>query len=99
MKVKTAALKAFPNAATHLELIPLELTDEADAFEKAVQGVEWVMHVASPVIMHINDENEIIRPAVEGTISMFRAAHKTSSVQKVIFTSSIDSIMQGHPPS
>jgi nucleoside-diphosphate-sugar epimerase len=96
---KTASLKAFPNAATHLELVPLEMTGASGAFEKAVQDVEWVMHVASPVIIDVKDENELIRPAVEGTLSMLRAAHTTPSVKKFILTSSIASIYNGYPPS
>lgn len=97
---KTALLKTFPNAATHLELVPLEMTGASGTFEKAMQDVEWVMHVASPFpTADFKDENELIRPAVEGTLSLLRAAHKAPSVKKFILTSSITAMIRGHPLS
>lgn len=38
------------------------------------------------------DENELIRPAVEGTLAVVRAAHK-HKVKRVVITSSVVSIM------
>lgn len=94
---KTAALKAMPNAATHLELVPLDLTGPGGDFLAAMEGVEWVMHTASPVTLRKpKDEQTEIRPAVEGTLGMLRAAHKTPTVRKFILTSSVAAIKAGH---
>ena len=51
------------------------------------------MHTASPFVLNPpKDENELIRPAVEGTLAVVRAAHK-HKVKRVVITSSVVSIM------
>ena len=42
------------------------------------------------------DENELIRPAVEGTLAVMRACHKFK-VKRVVITSSVASIIQQTP--
>jgi dihydroflavonol-4-reductase len=96
-KSKTASLKALPNASMNLELVNLELTGPQEPFDEAMKDVEWVMHTASPVnLQKVKDDNELIRPAVEGTLSMLRAAHKTPTVKKFVMTSSVAAIASGH---
>lgn len=81
MKLSNVSIKAFPDAVTHLEVVPLELADEADTYKKAVHDIEQVVHVVFACYNHVKDENEIIRPGVEGTLSMLQAAasHDTFS--------------------
>lgn len=94
---KTAALKALPNASMNLELVSLELAGPQEPFDDAMKDVEWVMHTASPLnLQKVKDDNELIRPAVEGTLSMLRAAHKTPKVKKFVMTSSLAAIYSGH---
>src|SRR5690349_10541348 len=53
-----------PERNSNLELVEADLLN-SDSWEKAVQGVEYVLHVASPFpIQAPKDENELIRPAV-----------------------------------
>lgn len=64
------------------------------AFDEAVQGVRYVIHVASPMIddqtMGAADQEEtFVRPAVEGTLGMFESARKAGSVRRIVVTSSI----------
>lgn len=93
---ETQVLMDMTNASTHLELLPLELEGPEDAFDKAVQGVEWIFHVAQPVsVKKIKDEQSIIGPAVTGTLNMLRAANTTPSVTKFVLTSSIAAIVSG----
>ena len=50
------------------------------------------MHTASPFLIKIpKDENELIRPAVEGTLTVMKAALKYK-VKRVVVTSSISAI-------
>jgi len=96
-KAETDALKSMPNASTNLELVSLELEGPDDAFDRAVQGVDWVMHTASPVTpAKIKNEQTIIGPAVTGTLNMLRAAHASTTVRKFILTSSIAAIASGN---
>lgn len=60
-----------------------------DGWDEAVQGCEYVMHVASPfVIENPKDEQELIEPAEQGTLRALRAAKK-AGVKRVVLTSSI----------
>lgn len=53
--------------------------------------------MASPIPPGIpKDENEIIKPAVEGTLNVLRAAAEDGEVRKVIVTSSCLAIFIGN---
>ena len=72
----------------HLSLVEAELTDAA-SIDAAVNGCDYVVHVASPLPPNIpKDENEIIKPAVEGAKNILTAALK-HNVKRVVFTSSL----------
>jgi nucleoside-diphosphate-sugar epimerase len=54
-----------------------------------------VLHVASPLPLTAPaDENDLIRPAVEGTLRVLRAAAASGSVKRVVLTSTTDAV--GH---
>jgi nucleoside-diphosphate-sugar epimerase len=58
-------------------------------WDEAVSGCDYVIHTASPFPASVpKDENELIRPAREGTLRVLRAAHR-AGVQRVVLTSSI----------
>lgn len=61
------------------------------AFDEAMQGCEIVIHTASPfVITNYKDAvKDIIEPAVNGTINVLDTVNRTTSVQRVVVTSSI----------
>ena len=61
---------------------------EEESIEKAVEGCAFVVHTASPLpIKPPEDENTVIKPAVDGTLAVLRAAHK-HMVKRVVITSS-----------
>ncbi|KAJ5781969.1 uncharacterized protein N7518_010452 [Penicillium psychrosexuale] len=68
------------------------------AYDDAVSGVEYIIHVASPLALpHLTDfENDLIKPAMLGTIGMLESAYKTSGIKKIVITSSSAAIK---PPS
>lgn len=71
----------------------VELDLEKDAgWDAALDGIDVLMHTASPFpLASPKDENELIRPAVDGTLRALRAAHN-SGVKRVILTSSMAAI-------
>jgi dihydroflavonol-4-reductase len=77
--------------------------EEADLMDEKVwlkitEGVDYVMHVASPFPTFVpEDENEIIKPAFEGTLNVLKGAH-ANGVKKVVLTSSIAAIVYGKDP-
>jgi nucleoside-diphosphate-sugar epimerase len=61
------------------------------AYDKAVKGVEHVIHVASPTFASdtIKDfEKDVIEPAVKGTVGMLDSVAKEAGVKRVVITSS-----------
>jgi dihydroflavonol-4-reductase len=63
--------------------------------EKAVEGCQYVVHVASPVPAHLPtkaDEEKLIRTAVDGTLNVLRSALKFK-VKRVVITSSTAAII------
>jgi nucleoside-diphosphate-sugar epimerase len=60
-------------------------------------GCTGVLHVASPFpSAPPEDENELIRPAVDGTLRVLRAAAACATVARVVLTSSIAAVIAGH---
>ena len=75
-----------PNAP--LEFCELNLLSD-QGWDDAVAGVDFVMHVASPFFSKIpKNEDELIKPAVEGTLRALKAAHK-ANISRVVLTSSM----------
>ena len=75
-----------------LELVEADLLDE-ESLIKAVEGSTYVLHVASPFVLEEpKDENVLIKPAVEGTLAVMKAA-KASKTKRVVVTSSIAAIV------
>ncbi len=67
-------------------------------WDKAVEGLGAVAHLASPFPpSDPKDEDELIRPAVDGTIRVLRAAVK-GGVPRFVQTSSIAAIAYGFGP-
>ena len=63
---------------------------------EAAADCDYVQHVASPFpISQPKDEQELIRPAVHGTLRVMRAA-RDAGVKRVVLTSSFAAIGYGH---
>ena len=91
----TASLGA--DCAQRLELVEADLAND-DGWDAAVAGCKYVHHVASPFPNNIpNDENELIKPAKEGTLRVLKAAAQ-AGVRRVVLTSSLAAVSSGHPP-
>jgi dihydroflavonol-4-reductase len=67
-----------------------------DGWAAAVEGCDYVMHVASPFPKETpKSEDELIRPAVDGTLRVLRIA-ADAGVKRVVLTSSIAAVGSGH---
>ena len=79
------------NLDSRLTFVELDLEKDS-GWEAALNGVDVLMHTASPFpLASPKDENELIRPAVEGTLRALKAA-KSSGIKRVILTSSMAAI-------
>ena len=76
---------------TKLEFCKLDLLEDY-GWEDAMWDCDYLMHVASPfVIEDPKDENELIKPAKEGTLRALNAAKK-AGIKRVVLTSSVAAV-------
>jgi nucleoside-diphosphate-sugar epimerase len=62
---------------------------ESGSFDEAIKGCELVFHTASPFINKVkNPQRDLVDPALIGTKNVLESVNKTSSVQRVVLTSS-----------
>eukprot|EP00352_Strombidinopsis_acuminata_P008389 CAMPEP_0176360066 /NCGR_PEP_ID=MMETSP0126-20121128/16850_1 /TAXON_ID=141414 ORGANISM="Strombidinopsis acuminatum, Strain SPMC142" /NCGR_SAMPLE_ID=MMETSP0126 /ASSEMBLY_ACC=CAM_ASM_000229 /LENGTH=94 /DNA_ID=CAMNT_0017715199 /DNA_START=164 /DNA_END=448 /DNA_ORIENTATION=+ len=74
-----------------VELVNADLLN-AESLMNAAEGCEYIVHTASPFpLVEPKDENELIKPAVDGTMAVMEAARK-HKVKRVVITSSVASI-------
>ncbi|WP_402467528.1 SDR family oxidoreductase [Isoptericola aurantiacus] len=89
VREQLARLGADPG--DRLELVVADLLDD-DGWDAAVRGADHVLHVASPVLPgHVENEDDVIVPAREGTLRVLRAAHE-AGVKRVVLTSAFHAI-------
>ncbi|MEI7586120.1 NAD-dependent epimerase/dehydratase family protein, partial [Runella sp.] len=71
----------------NLEFCELDLMKD-EGWDKAMEGCDYVLHIASPFVVKVpKDENELIKPAVEGTLRALKSAKK-AGVKRLVLTSS-----------
>ena len=84
------------DVVTRLELVEADLSRD-DGWEDAARGCTYVLHVASPFPNRVPEhEDELIKPAKEGTLRVLRAA-ADAGVRRVVLTSSLAAVSGGHP--
>ena len=98
-----AKIKAAPSIQPYLNKLDFVLVPDIEvpgAWDEAVKGVEYVIHVASPIAhqkIPIQDDewdSRVINPAVRGTLSLLESAVTTgSSIRRVVITSSVVAIV------
>jgi len=77
-----------------LRFVKLDLMEDA-GWAEAMVDIDAVVHCASPFpIAQPKDEMVLIRPAVDGTLRVLRAAH-AAGVHRVVLTSSLEAVMHG----
>ncbi len=85
------------SAIGRLSFVELDLTSD-DGWDAAMVGADAVIHTASPFPMTQPDnEDDLIRPAVDGALRAMRAAQK-AGVTRVILTSSMAAVMNKELP-
>ncbi len=95
------AAEVRDSIAKHTDVAALEFAEadlESDAgWPEAVAGCAHVLHVASPFpAKQPRDAQQLIRPAVEGTLRVLRAS-AAAGVERLVQTSSMVAVMYGHP--
>lgn len=79
-----------------LQVVQADLQSDA-GWTEAITGCGHVLHVASPTLTHQpRNDDEMVRPAVDGTLRVLRAA-RDAGVRRVVMTSAIGAVAYGHP--
>jgi nucleoside-diphosphate-sugar epimerase len=82
--------------ADKLSFVAADLMGD-EGWAQAVAGVDFVLHVASPVRPgHVANEDDLIVPAREGALRVLRAA-RDAGVKRVVLTSAFHAVSWGHP--
>ncbi|MBL1076732.1 NAD-dependent epimerase/dehydratase family protein [Nocardia sp. 2] len=93
--VRSLAKTAATAHLTGVELVEADLSSDA-GWAEAVAGCRYVVHAASPFpAAEPKREDELVRPAVDGTLRVLRAA-AAGGVERVVLTSSIAAVRMGH---
>ncbi|KAM7476753.1 hypothetical protein LguiB_023996 [Lonicera macranthoides] len=94
---KTEHLLALDGAKERLHLFEADLIEEG-SFDSVVYGCDGVFHTASPVSFSVTDPQEVVDPAVKGTLNVLRSCAKAPSIKRVVITSSMASVIfNGRP--
>ena len=89
--LKTGGVTSVEN----LSFIEADLSQDTN-WDEAVTNCEYVLHVASPISLTVpKDENEMIVPAVEGTLRVLTAS-RNAGVKRVVVTSSFAAVGYSH---
>lgn len=94
--VRSVLAGAGMTDGSRLSFVAADLTNDA-GWRDAVADVSHVLHVASPVQPgHVDNEDDLIVPAREGTLRVLRAA-SGAGVKRVVLTSAFHAVSWGHP--
>jgi len=83
-------LLSLPYAQERLHLFPADLTAPG-SFMPAIAGCRYVIHTASPYALECpagQEDEMLIKPAVQGTENVLASVNATASVERVVITSS-----------
>src|SRR5258708_37521235 len=82
--------QVFSQYADQLDFAIVPDLTAPGCFDKTLDGVEYVLHLASPLA---GAGDDLLTPAVRGTVSILESAAKVPSVKRVVITASVLSLM------
>ncbi len=83
-----------PSSQHNLELVEADLLSP-ESWIPAVRGCTYVIHTASPVparYRNPDDENEYLKPIVEGTLSVLKACREVGNIRRFVLTGSLTAV-------
>ncbi|WP_300558727.1 aldehyde reductase [Companilactobacillus sp.] len=89
--LQNGGIKNFDN----LSFVEADLSSDKN-WDMATDGATYVIHVASPTPkLNFKNPDEMIRPAVDGLLRVYRAA-RDAGVKRVVLTSAYGAVFAGH---
>ncbi|KAF3790263.1 Dihydroflavonol-4-reductase [Nymphaea thermarum] len=99
---ETKHIESLEGAKERLEIVDADLS-KPGSYDAAVDGCIGVFHVAHPTNFNEPDpeasrQKQVIKPAVEGAVSILEGCLKSKTVRRVVFTSSASAVVfSGRP--
>ncbi|OAE24890.1 hypothetical protein AXG93_2931s1330 [Marchantia polymorpha subsp. ruderalis] len=94
-KKRLNVLLNFPGAEERLTIMRADLMEEG-SFDEALKGVQGVFHCACPVLppneSGTDPELTMVDPSVKGTLNVLGACVRSSTVERVVMTSSCSAV-------
>ena len=92
---QAVSIKSLPSVREHLSNLDFVVVPDIlapGAYDKALKGVGYVEHIASPLAASIGSSDDyellLIEPAIEGTTGILSSALNQASVKRIVITSS-----------
>ncbi|MCJ1399447.1 hypothetical protein MMC11_002649 [Xylographa trunciseda] len=92
--LEAPSVNAFSPSSSQLSFVIVENILEDGAYDEAVKGVQYIIHVASPISAKTEDipeeefDSYFIQPALKGTLGILKSASKISGIKRIVITSS-----------
>ncbi|KAG6336084.1 hypothetical protein ID866_3010 [Astraeus odoratus] len=90
--------RQFAKYGEQFEIVVIEDMTKEGAFDEAVKGVDAIVHTASPAHLNARHPEELIEPAVKGTVGILQSTLKHgTSVKRVVITSTASAVVHDEP--
>ncbi len=96
-------IKALPSTTPYesqIEHVVVPDITVPGAYDAAVRGVKYILHVASPFaspeLFRADHDDAYIGPAVKGTLGMLDSAKGTDGIERIVIASSVLAIAGFH---
>nr|VWO96160.1 Ketoreductase CTB6 (EC (Cercosporin toxin biosynthesis cluster protein 6) [Ganoderma boninense] len=84
-----------PGHAADFEYAVVEDLTADHAYDDAVKGVSGAVHVASPLTSWATHPDQVVKPAVEGTLGLLRSAlAHGQDMKRIVITSSVRAVIR-----
>ncbi|KDQ10859.1 hypothetical protein BOTBODRAFT_35814 [Botryobasidium botryosum FD-172 SS1] len=91
-------VKLFEEYGSRFSYVLVEDMIVDNAYDESVRGVDAVVHTASPIGVSVHDPEDLIKPAVSGTLNLLESVRRHgSSVKRVVVTSSGQTLLSPKP--
>ncbi|CAJ1814269.1 unnamed protein product [Sphenostylis stenocarpa] len=85
-------LTNLPGASAKLHIFNADLSDP-ESFGPAVAGCVGIFHTATPIDFAVNEPEEVVtKRTIEGALGILKAAVKSKTVKRVVYTSSASTV-------
>jgi nucleoside-diphosphate-sugar epimerase len=92
---RTSSLKQVAGCKAQLSSVIVPDITVPGAYDEAVKGVRYIVHVASPLAgknTGTDYETSMIYPAIQGTVGILESASKVAGIARVVITASVASL-------